>query len=148
MIVFAATGYGVDGALVPGFAWLAIAAGFNEEIWYRGLVLSLFRSRGTRPAIVVSSILFGVLHLVNLAGGKSVLYAVLQLGFAALFGFVCAELYAVTGSLWPAILWHLTYDFTAYIGGDALTSAALVGLVLQVALLGAYAGWLWRRLPR
>ncbi len=148
VVVLAATGVGVGGALVPGFAWLALAAGFNEEIWFRGIVLAAFRHLGARYAVLATSVLFGVLHLVNLLGGKSPLYAVLQLLFAALFGVVFALLTVHTRSLWPAIAIHALYDFTAYLGGDVLTTPALVGLAVQCAILAGYAVHLWRRLPR
>ena len=146
-LVFAGSGWQVPPASVPVFAWLAVATAFNEEIWYRGSVLAAFRGRGARYAVVASSALFGVLHLANLAGGASPLYAVLQWLFATLFGFVAAELVAVSGSLWPAIVWHAVYDFTAFASGDALDANALVALGVGSAILAAYAVWLWRRLP-
>ena len=68
--------------------------------------------------------------------------------FAALFGFVTAELVAVTGSLWPGVAFHAAYDTVSYLGGDSISTTALVSLAVQVVLLGAYGWWLWRRLPR
>ncbi len=147
-IAFFATGFSVSPSLVLGFVSMAGAAAFNEEIWYRGLVMSVFRNRGTKVAVAVSSILFGVLHLVNLFGGKSITYAALQFVFAVLFGLVAAELYAITRSLVPAIVWHATYDTAAYLSGDSLSTPALVAIAVMVAILVAYAIFLWRKLPR
>jgi len=50
-------------------------------------------------------------------------------------------------TLWVGIAWHIAYDFTSYLGGDALDSASLAGLALECAVLGWYAVVLWRRLP-
>ena len=147
-VVLAATGVTVSGALVPGLVWLSLAAGLNEEIWFRGLVLAVFRPAGPRYAVVASSGLFGLLHLTNLLGGKSLGYAVLQLLFAVLFGVVVALLVVHTRSLWPAIGIHAAYDIAAYLGGDVLNTAAVVGLSVQCAILAGYAVVLWRRLPR
>ena len=40
------------------------------------------------------------------------------------------------------------YDTVAYLGGDSSSTTALVGLAVQVMLLGGYGWWLWRCLPR
>lgn len=135
-------------AAVPGLLWLSAAAAVNEEVWFRGLVLDRLRGRGARFAVGGSAVLFAVLHLANLTGGKSLTYAALQLGFAALFGLVAAELTVLTGSLWPAVLWHFAWDAANYLSGDELTGSALVGLGVCVVLLTGYARWLWVRLPR
>lgn len=148
VIVLLATGVSVHVSLVPALVWLSVVVGVNEEVWFRGLLLALFRPAGARRAVVATAVLFGVLHLANLAGGATAGYAVLQLAFAALFGFVAAELAVLTDSLWPTILWHALYDLTSYLGGDALDARALVGLAVQVVVLGGYAAWLWRKLPR
>ncbi|HZK05224.1 MAG TPA: CPBP family intramembrane glutamic endopeptidase [Actinomycetaceae bacterium] len=131
------------------YAALAIAIGFSEEIWYRGLVQAVLRPLGTRRAAVWGSVLFGVMHLANaLSGTRPPLYLVLQVVFAALTGFVLAELVILTGSLWPGIVWHLAYDLVGFSsGGDPLSTVALAGSMVEAAIVTAYAVWLWRRLP-
>jgi uncharacterized protein len=147
-LVLLGSGVAVRLAVVPAIAWLAIAVGLNEEFFYRGVVFKVMRRYGTRRAIVYSALIFGVLHLANLGNGSSAGYLVLQVVFSALFGFVTAELVAVTGSLWPGVAFHAAYDTVAYLGGDSSSTTALVSLAVQVVLLGAYGWWLWRRLPR
>lgn len=147
VLVAATTGIAVDRALIPGFLWLAAAAAFSEEIWYRGIVMATLRQRSRRTAIVGSAVIFGVLHLANLFGGASPLYAGLQLAFAALFGLVAALVVEHTGSLWPVIAWHFAHDAITYVGGDALNATTLAVLAVEVVVLAAYAGVLWRRLP-
>ena len=146
--VLIATGVATPPATIPPLLWLAVAVGFNEEIWYRGLSVTALRVLGTRKALVGGAIVFGVLHLVNLLNpGVTMEYALLQLLFAALFGFVAAEIFVVTRSLWPVIVWHAAYDFTAYIGGDALDLRGLLGTGAATVVLVAYAAWLWRQIP-
>lgn len=126
---------------------LAIAVGFNEEIWFRGLLLAALRRLGRRRAVVGASAVFGTLHLTNLLGGGDPTYVGLQFAFACLVGFVLAELVEVTGSLWIGIVWHVLYDLVAFSVGDSLTTGALVGIAAMTAVLVAYAAYLWRRLP-
>jgi len=147
-LVLLGSGVAVRLAVVPGIVWLAVAVGLNEEFFYRGVVFKVMRRYGTRRAIVYSALIFGVLHLANLGNGSSVGYLILQVLFSALFGFVTAELVAVTGSLWPGVAFHAAYDTVAYLGGDSSSTTALVGLAVQVMLLGGYGWWLWRCLPR
>lgn len=147
VIVFATSGYRTETGLVAGFLWIAIATAFSEEIWYRAVLIRVLSVRGQRFAVIVASALFGVLHLANLFGGKSPLYATLQVVFATLFGFVAAEIFVITRSLWPTIIWHAVYDFIAYLGGDSLDTRALIAIGVSIAILVAYAIWLWRQLP-
>ncbi len=126
---------------------LAIAVGFNEEIWFRGLLLAVLRRLGRRRAVIGASAVFGTLHLTNLLGGGDPTYVWLQFAFACLVGFVLAELVEVTGSLWIGIAWHALYDLVAFSVGDSLTTGALVGIAAMTAVLVVYAAYLWRRLP-
>ena len=148
VLVLMGSGIAVPLEVVPGIAWLVVAVGLNEEIFFRGIVLKALERYGTRRAVGFSALMFGVLHLANVASGKAAGYLVLQVLFSMLFGVVTAELVAVTRSLWPGVVFHAAYDGASYLGGDASTPAAFVSLAVQVAVLGAYAVWLWRRLPR
>jgi len=59
-------------------AFFTVAVGFNEEIYFRGLALKLLEEKGSKRAIIFSSVVFGVLHLVNALNDKDSLYLVLQ----------------------------------------------------------------------
>ncbi len=147
VILLAFAGITVTSAQAVAYALLAICVGFSEEIWFRGLLLASLRRLGTRTAIIGGSAIFGVLHLSNFFTGRSPLYLALQFCFACLVGFVLAELVSIVGSLWVGIVWHMVYDMAAFSTGDELTAKAVAGVVISTALLGAYAVWLWRRLP-
>lgn len=147
VILVAATGIDVTPTHAIAYALLALAVGFSEEIWFRGLLLATLRSLGTRTAIIGASALFGALHVTNLFAGVAPLYVTVQFAFACLVGLVLAELVTITGSLWIGIIWHLVYDLAAFSTGAELTTAALVGLTVMTIILAAYAVWLWRRLP-
>jgi sodium transport system permease protein len=79
---------------------LAVAPGICEELAFRGFILSGFQ-RSARPsvAIVLSSIAFGIAHMVPQ-----------QVFNAILLGFVLGLLAVRSGSLLPGILFHLTYN--------------------------------------
>lgn len=125
-------------------ALFTIAVGFNEEIYFRGLALKFLEEKGRKKSIIGSSIIFGVLHLVNALNGKNALYIVLQMFFAFLVGIVFAEIVSITKSLWVVIIWHSVHDFIGSSTGDALDSTALVVLAIQVVILLVYAICIWK----
>lgn len=144
LLVLATSGVTISGQLIAAYAVLVIAVAINEETWFRGVVLALLRPSGIRAAIIGSAALFGVLHLGNLAGGADPAGTLLQALFAVLFGVIAAELAVLTGSLWPAIIWHATWDFTSYLGGNATTPLALAGVGAACVVMLVYAWRLWR----
>lgn len=95
------------GALLAAVAALAIAPALSEEILFRGLLLGRFCDRlGTAGGLVLSSLLFGVIHL-NLAQGAAALVLGLYLGALTLR----------TGSVHAAILCHGTNNLIAVSAG-------------------------------
>ena len=122
-----------------------ITVGFNEEIYFRGIALRFLMGKGQKKAIIVSSVIFGLLHLANALNGKDMLYLVLQMLFAFLVGLVLAEIVSIGKSLWPAIVWHAAHDFISIATGESLDRAALIILAIQVAILLIYAVGIWKK---
>ena len=82
------------------FVGLAVAPGVCEELAFRGFILSgLLRSARPAVAIVLSSIAFGIAHMVPQ-----------QVFNATLLGLVLGLLALRSGSLLPGILFHVTYN--------------------------------------
>jgi len=46
-----------------------LAVGFSEEFFFRGIILKILKEDGVMYSIIVSSIVFGLLHASNLLGG-------------------------------------------------------------------------------
>lgn len=142
--------------LLLGFSWeitvkqyivlllFVIAVGFNEEIYFRGIVYNFLLVKGSKTAIIFSSIIFGVLHLANAFNGKNLTYLILQMIFAFLVGFVLAEIVNITKSLWFLIIWHALHDYIASITREDLGIKTTVALALQVCILLIYAIIMWK----
>ncbi len=88
---------------------------------YRGIVCDQYldtmtveattaRARNFPDNTLVASILFGICHLINIAGGAAVLTTTLQICFAVIYGFVLALIFIRSGSLIPCILFHALHD--------------------------------------
>lgn len=80
---------------------LSFIAGFNEEVFFRGLIFS-------RVGLVLSSLIFGILHF---PGKRYWIYGVWATASGALF----AYLFQITGSLWLPITAHTTNNLIGMI---------------------------------
>jgi len=84
------------------FTWLSITAGICEEILYRGLLMTALAAvTGLWPAVVLSSVVFGIGHAYQGPGG------ILRTG---LVGLVMALVVVFTGSLLTAMVMHAVLD--------------------------------------
>ncbi|MGN1132769.1 MAG: lysostaphin resistance A-like protein [Ruminococcus sp.] len=84
------------------FICIAIIPAITEEIAFRGVVLNFLRPYDDGFAVLVSAILFGLVH------GNFV-----QIPFAFIVGLVCAVLVVKTNSIIPSILLHLLNNGTS-----------------------------------
>ncbi|MGM9949927.1 MAG: lysostaphin resistance A-like protein [Lysinibacillus sp.] len=123
-----------------------IFVGISEELFFRGIILNILKSKSLKYAIFVSSILFSVLHLTNLAGGISIRYAILQVIFSFIFGIVAAQITVITKSLLPAIVWHFSHDFIAFVTGNELNTVTTIILVIQCCILIIYSFYLNKKI--
>lgn len=112
----------VAGITLPtptAFAYLALAyaatAVFEETMW-RGVILGLLRPLGIWPAVLISSLLFGLGHLGNAAlRGVSLVIVAQALG-AAVQGVGLAAIRLRTNTIWPLIGIHALHDLFLQMG--------------------------------
>ncbi len=104
------TGWGsITGALAVVGTMCAVAVA--EEVFFRGIVFRLLRGRwGALLALIVSSTIFGLLHLIN---PGATLNGALSVAIEA--GLMLGAAYLLTGSLWLAIGLH--FGWNVAIGG-------------------------------
>ncbi|MFG1606075.1 CPBP family intramembrane glutamic endopeptidase [Actinoplanes sp. NPDC049265] len=94
----------------------------NEELLFRGVVFRILEERtGGVIAVVVSSLIFGLTHLVN---DHATLWGTLALGIEG--GTLTAACYLISRSLWLPIGLHFAWDFT-HIGVFGLPTSSSVG---------------------
>ncbi|MCR5227939.1 MAG: CPBP family intramembrane metalloprotease [Eubacterium sp.] len=83
-----------------------ICVGFLEEIIFRGFLFKGMAKKNIKSAIIVSSLTFGIGHIVNLLNGQPLLETLLQIAFAMAVGFVLVTLFYKGKSLIPCIAFH------------------------------------------
>jgi membrane protease YdiL (CAAX protease family) len=97
------------------FVTVAVVTPFAEELFFRGLLLRALEKRfNTTIAIVVSSVVFGSLHLAGVTSADSLFELVVHGLFIAVvitgYGAVFALIDVYTGRLWPSIIAHMVIN--------------------------------------
>ena len=99
------------------FALECISVGFFEEVIFRGLILVLLIQKFSKTkqelfiAIVLSSSIFGLMHLWNLMMGASFYDTFLQVGYSFLMGMMWAIVFLKTKNIWFVVFLHAAYNF-------------------------------------
>ncbi len=119
------------------YALLCLCVGFFEEMAFRGCIFPavLFRLRTKRTglfwSIVVSSAIFGIIHLLNIINGASVGATILQVGYSFLIGGMCSVILIKTQNIWYCVILHAVYNFAGGVvpqlgGGDIWTVPEII----------------------
>ena len=83
----------VGAAFLFANLFLTLGIGMAEEIFFRGIICGLWLKHGTVKAMMISSILFGLSHILNIAGGAKLFETLLQICFALVYGMVFALIF-------------------------------------------------------
>lgn len=83
-----------------------INIGFIEEVIFRGFLFKMMAKDNLKLAIIVSSITFGIGHIVNLLNGADLIPTLMQACYAVAIGYVFAIIFYKSESLIPCIITH------------------------------------------
>lgn len=123
-----------------------VCVGFLEEIIFRGFLFKALLRDGTRSAVIISSVTFGVGHLVNLVNGSGMdlVSNLCQVAYAVVVGFMLVTIFWRSGSLIPCIAVHSAINSLSTFSNDAGASSALqiIHALVLMAVAGAYAIYL------
>lgn len=105
---------------IPAALILGAAPGIREETLVRLIPLSIAmrqpcKKRMLPIACCLTSVLFGVLHLINLLAGADFVSTLLQVLYATGIGLTFAGIYLCTGNIWITMLLHTLMDSVSYL---------------------------------
>ena len=140
------------------FALVCLGVGFFEEMAFRGCAFMLLLKSKTQSkakiflAIFLSSVVFGLIHAVNLFFGGSVGAVVLQIGYSALIGALCSMVLLLSGNIWLCVLLHSAYNFCGGIISDygigvQWTSAEIAFTAVVSVIVAVYFVILFIKMP-
>jgi membrane protease YdiL (CAAX protease family) len=145
--------FDLSGDLPPDSASLlvSIPSAF-EEVAFRGIVLTVFLSKySQRKAIIFSSVGFGLMHLLNLAMGRELVWVLGQVVWASIIGLFYGYVFVRTRSLLPSMIVHyLSNVFVASLTGYVQSRASveiqvLYGVTFSFGILPITLMILWTR---
>ena len=120
-----------------------LCVGFLEELIFRGLLFNAMLINGKKSAIIVSSVTFGIGHIINLINGSGaeLLPNLLQVVYAIAVGFMFVMIYYRTKSLLPCIITHGVFNaLSAFVNETGLTSKEqIISCVLITLISSVYA---------
>lgn len=142
--------------MVAATAVFTLMIGFAEEGLLRGVSLTALLPGGPVRAAVLSSLVFGLAHVLNVLQGRDVASSLVQAVYATFIGIGFAGCRLYGGTIWPAIVVHALIDFADLAGRDLerlrepgpTTVASAVAPIVITGLYALYGLWLVRRYRR
>ncbi|MBE5780721.1 MAG: CPBP family intramembrane metalloprotease [Clostridiales bacterium] len=128
-----------------------VLVGFVEEVIFRGFLFRAMEKEGVTMAIVVSSLTFGIGHIINLISGNLALVpALCQVCYAAAAGFLFVIILYRGGSLWPCVLTHSALNALSVFSLEAAAGegALILTSLIHCAIALGYALVLMKTLPK
>ena len=142
--------YGFPDALMYAISMCCV--GFLEEVIFRGFLFRAMEKDNLKTAIIVSSLTFGIGHIVNLfnGSGRDPASSVIQVIFAVLVGFVLVLIFYYGKSLVPCIIFHSANNALKVFEADgsfSLQIEMVMNLVVIFVVLGGYVFYLVKVFP-
>ena len=131
-----------------------LCVGFLEELIFRGFLFKAIGKESLPRAIIISSVTFGIGHIVNLINGQNLPDTISQIIFAVFVGFALVILFHKGKSLVPCIVFHGVFNALSVVANDeALYSTlggpvftAVIMIAASAVVLGGYSLWNWKHL--
>ena len=124
-----------------------IITGFVEELLFRGLLFQAMSKSNVRNAIIVTSITFGIGHIVNLVNGNSTDYVatICQIFYAVAIGYLLAAVLYVGKSLIPCIITHSMLNALSSFSNEVLINKVQIPVSIILCVVSCVsATWIFR----
>ena len=116
-----------------------IVTGIAEEMLFRGFLFKAMSKSNIKSAIIVTSITFGIGHIVNLVNGNSADYVetICQIFYAVAIGFLLAAVLYVGESLIPCIMTHAILNALSSFSNEAEIDAVQIPVSVVLCVVSA-----------
>ncbi|MBQ7105776.1 MAG: CPBP family intramembrane metalloprotease [Bacilli bacterium] len=110
-----------------------ICVGFLEEIIFRGFLFKMMAKDSLKSAIIVTTITFGIGHILNLFNGADLIPTLVQICYAMAGGYLFVMILIKSKSLWPCIITHSLLNSLSIFG---VGSGVIYEVVVPILLIG------------
>lgn len=109
--------------LSAGIVFTGIAAGFVEEMVFRGVILNLLKEKwNTKVAVLIPSVLFGLVHIIGM--DFSVISSLLVLIAGTMVGIMFSMIAIESDSVWNSGIVHSLWNIIIIGGGLSISGKA------------------------
>lgn len=129
------------------YVFSMLCVGFLEELIFRGFLFKALAKNNLKQALIISSVTFGIGHIVNLLNGEEVVSTLLQIVYAIAIGFTFTYLFMVCGSLWPCIICHGAINSLSAFSVNPGLKGGLIGATFLCAVSIGYSLYLAKKFP-
>lgn len=109
-----------------------LTVGFLEELIFRGFLYNLLAKENVKKAMIISSITFGIGHIVNLLNGAHLVPPLLQICYAISLGYLFVLIFNKSNSLLPAIITHSIINSLGFLNAINKVSTYLIPVILII----------------
>ncbi len=102
--------------------FLAITIGLAEEFLFRGWlqneIVDSYKDnrRQIIMSIIISGVLFGLVHLINAFSGQDIFTTIMQVIQTSAIGILLGSIYYISKNIWSVVALHSIYDFVILLG--------------------------------
>lgn len=130
------------------YVFSMLCVGFLEELIFRGFLFKALCKDNLKTAILISSVTFGLGHIVNLLNGAEPVSTLMQVVYAVAIGFCFTYLFLVCGSIWPCIICHGAINgLSAFAVSNGGLHRELAGAVFLCVVSIGYGLYLAKKFP-
>lgn len=133
------------------FVLSMLFVGFLEEIIFRGFLFKSMCKNNVKTAIVVSSLTFGIGHIVNLVNGSGaeLMDNFCQVCYAVAIGFLFVTLFHRGKSLWPCIIMHSVFNLLSAFSNKEMAELYRIPIAMTLIVISlGYSLFLIKRTPK
>ena len=119
-----------------------LGVGVIEELIFRGFLFKAMSKDSVTWAIVVSSLTFGLGHVINLINGAEVIPTLLQIVYAIAGGFLFTVIFYKSGCMLPCIIAHGLINALSVFAVDFTLKFHIITAVVLTMLSISYGLWI------
>lgn len=124
----------------------SIFIGVMEELIFRSFLCRSIEQRlDKNRAIILSSLIFGCFHLINI-GNYPLIYVLIQVGYAFSMGIVFAVVFYKVKSILPCIVIHAIVDFLGMFAVEPIFVAEIIGAIVCIVCAVYYYFFVGKRI--
>ena len=123
------------------FMLTMLEVGFIEEILFRGFLFKTIEKDDQKTAIIITSLTFGIGHIVNLLNGADFIPTLIQIIYSVSVGYLFVKILIKTKSLWPCIITHSLLNVLS-IFSNQTTTIFYISSILMLMISISYSFYL------